>query len=249
MARRVGPVRPRIKDERRYFRALKLVVLDPLFQNMRTGLTKATGVAEILRSLEDKAWTPDYRGLPEQEVQLQMVRLAGYHRRRLIQTFRSALGVDIRLKLLDPPIRSFLRNKVSENVDLIKTIPPRSHASLKRLFVRELEIRPFDRNMISKLVGKEYKISGYNLRRITRDQTTKTIGGLTEIRNKQVGVVKYQWLTSEDERVRSTHERNNNRVFEWGSPPADTGHPGNDIQCRCTSRPIVEDSFFDGLTS
>ena len=85
----------------------------------------------------------------------------------------------------------------------------------------------------------KYNSSGYNLRRITRDQTQKLNANLNEQRQRQLGVTQYIWRTSEDERVRVTHSDNNGKTFDWASPPAVTGHPGFDVQCRCISEPII----------
>ena len=97
----------------------------------------------------------------------------------------------------------------------------------------------FDRQALSQVVSKNYGSAGYSLRRITRDQTQKLIAQLNQQRQADVGVTHYVWRTSEDERVRPSHRRNNGREFAGRSPPPATGHPGNDIQCRCTADPIL----------
>ena len=101
---------------------------------------------------------------------------------------------------------------------------------------------------MTKVIRQEFRSSGYNLRRIVRDQTNKTIGQLTQLRQQQVGIESYQWLTSQDERVRPTHIRNSGLVFDWGRPPPDTGHLGNDVMCRCTAIPVVTQAARARLT-
>ena len=166
-------------------------------------------------------------------------RMEGYHRKRIIQTFKAALGVDIRPFLTHPEIAAFMSRKVSENVDLIKTIAPRMHEGLKASLEKELAEAPFDQQRLTKLVRNEYKSSGYNLRRIVRDQNSKTIAGLTESRQGQLGISQYQWVSSQDERVRPSHVANSGLIFAWSDPPSGTGHPGNDVMCRCIATPIV----------
>lgn len=75
-------------------------------------------------------------------------------------------------------------------------------------------------------------------RLIARDQVSKATGELNKLRQREVGVSRYRW-TSGDERVRPDHEANSGKVFEWSSPPS-TGHPGEDVQCRCTAVAIVD---------
>lgn len=46
----------------------------------------------------------------------------------------------------------------------------------------------------------------------------------------------YIWRTSGDDKVRPSHAVNNGRIFSWDNPP-ETGHPGEDYNCRCTAEP------------
>lgn len=48
----------------------------------------------------------------------------------------------------------------------------------------------------------------------------------------------YIWRTRGDGKVRSTHAVNNGKIFSWDVPP-ETGHPGEDYNCRCTAEPYV----------
>ena len=87
-----------------------------------------------------------------------------------------------------------------------------------------------------------YKSSGFNLRRIVRDQNSKVISGLNQVRQQQLGITQYVWRSVQDERTRPTHAANDGRTFEWGSPPADTGHPGDDVMCRCLAEAVITPS-------
>ena len=48
----------------------------------------------------------------------------------------------------------------------------------------------------------------------------------------------YIWRTLGDNNVRASHAANNGKLFAWDSPP-DTGHPGEDYNCRCIAEPYV----------
>jgi SPP1 gp7 family putative phage head morphogenesis protein len=73
---------------------------------------------------------------------------------------------------------------------------------------------------------------------IGRDQTNKLNGRLFQQRFTRAGVQRYIWRTSLDERVREAHAANEGQEFRWTDPPP-TGHPGEDIQCRCTPEPVL----------
>lgn len=75
---------------------------------------------------------------------------------------------------------------------------------------------------------------------IARDQVSKLNSTINRIRQTELGIVQYKWSTSGDERVRPTHRENDGKVFDWNDPPAVTGHPGEDYQCRCVAIPIID---------
>lgn len=72
---------------------------------------------------------------------------------------------------------------------------------------------------------------------IGRDQTNKLNGRLMEADFEAAGQPAYIWRTSRDERVRPTHVALEGTIQSWASPPS-VGHPGQDIQCRCTPAPV-----------
>ena len=71
---------------------------------------------------------------------------------------------------------------VAENVRLIKTIPPRYHDALREALVRVQPDQPFNRQALRQVFSEGFKSAGYNLRRLTRDQTTKYVGQLNQFR-------------------------------------------------------------------
>lgn len=74
---------------------------------------------------------------------------------------------------------------------------------------------------------------------IARDQVGKLTGNLAMMNQQASGVDEYIWGTSLDDRVRPTHRTKEGKKFRWDTPPADTGHPGEDFQCRCVAKPIL----------
>lgn len=75
---------------------------------------------------------------------------------------------------------------------------------------------------------------------VARDSTYTLNGDLSRILYENAGVEQYQWITQLDERVRPTHASKHGRIFFWTEPPADTGHPGHDWNCRCIADPVVD---------
>ena len=132
-----------------------------------------------------------------------------------------------------------MAQRVVENIDLIKTVPRRFQEGMRQKVFEAFRDKPFDRQELTRLFSQEYKSSGYNLRRIVRTESAKFNGQLTELRQKQLGIEEYEWSTSADSRVRPTHRDKEGKIFQWADPPLDTGHPGNDVQCRCLALAVV----------
>ena len=238
----IEPIRPLRAHERRYEGGIRRIVLRPLMREIRSGLSTATAAAEAIERLDGVPMTTTRRnGLVSREVARQARRLNGYHRRKLIDTFRAALGVDIRPVLNDAQIRPLMDAWRQENIDLIRTVPERLRDDLRTGINKAFRDKPFDQQELAKVVREKGESAGYNLRRITRDQTNKAVGQLTQARHQQLGISEYEWLTAQDERVRETHAILDGTRQRWTHPP-DPGHPGESTQCRCVAIPVIPEA-------
>ena len=132
---------------------------------------------------------------------------------------------------------------MSENVELICTIPGRFRDDLKAKLEQELHEAPFDQEQLTKLFREEYGASGYNLRRIVRDQVGRTIGGLNELRQGQLGVEEFVWRDSSDERVRPECSDDDGNTYGWSEgSPQDGAKPGTRVLCRCYAEAVITPS-------
>ena len=199
-----------------YERELKRVVLRPLMRNLRSGLNTAVAAAEAIETIDGVPLTTARRErLLNSQVNAQAKKLTSYHRRKLIQTFRAALGVDIGPVLNDAQIKPLMDAWRQENIDLIRTVPERLRDDLRGGINQAFADKPFDQQELRRVVREKGESAGYNLRRITRDQTNKAVGQLTRARHEQLGIEEYEWQTAEDERVRDSHQVLNGTTQRW----------------------------------
>lgn len=174
------------------------------------------------------------------------------------KVMKSVVGVEFYQR--EPWLNDLLKSFSSENTSLIKSIPSQYLSELEGTLQRG--IKSGERSeTIAKEIRRKYEIrkteptkaakSGYrtvNLRArsklIARDQVSKLNGQLTKNRQEGLGIEKYTWRTSLDERVRKSHADREGEVYSWNNPP-DDGHPGEPIQCRCYSEPVFTEELLN----
>ena len=230
MARTLKPITPDKYDWREYNRTLHQVVLYPLIKELNKRIVRAErDYKSVQKAIKNIKTDPSMAGLTGAAAKTQAAKLLKQHNAEFERTMKEHLG--IRYRITDNyRVDQLMQKFIKDNVSLVKTIPPRLHAALERDIIKLQQKGPFDQKALSDTLSKNYNSAGYNLRRLTRDQTSKAVGNLNHIRQTDAGLTEYIWRTSGDERVRSSHRVLRGRRFKWSSPPPE-GHPGHPIQC------------------
>ena len=139
--------------------------------------------------------------------------------------------------------KEMLEKWISDNVDLIKTVPSDSLCKVKQLVYESFMGGKTNTDIIKEL-HRQYGMDKRHARLIARDQTGKLNAQITKHQQKDAGVNEYIWRTCQDERVRESHKELHGKMFSWDNPP-DVGrgrrcHPGEDYQCRCRAKPVFD---------
>lgn len=156
--------------------------------------------------------------------------------------------------LADKGTKKIITKSIGENVKLIQSVPEQYFQRISKAVYDGLD----KGRHISAIAEDLVDIGGMSERKaqfIARDQLGKTYGDLTKKRQENLGIRRFKWLTSHDERVRETHDALDGHIYDW-----DTGAigpevaseveglvPGEDYNCRCTSSMVMEDleALFD----
>ena len=131
------------------------------------------------------------------------------------------------------------------NLSLIKTLDANAVDRLREV-LGQAEIEAWRVEQLRTALTEELEITKRHAEFIARDQVLKLNGQLTQLRQTSNGIDRYEWSTSNDERVRPDHADLDGTVQLWLVPPITnekTGarnHPGQDYQCRCQAIPILE---------
>lgn len=164
---------------------------------------------------------------------------AKWHLDKFTASIRQATRYDVQPLLHLSETNEILKAATRRNVALIKGL----NSDMERRVTTAVIDSFNERRPISKLRAKLVKDLGFAPGRasiIAQDQIGKYTKELDQFRMEQIGVTKYVWVTVGDDRVRPTHVANEGKTFSWDKPSPVTGHPGDDINCRCRAQAFIE---------
>lgn len=152
-------------------------------------------------------------------------------------------------------LQEHLKNFRNRNVQLIQKLTDDTRNEIEALvrdgFARGDRIETIRQKILgSKLEKGVFKKVETRAQLIARDQTNKLNGQISKLRQNEIGIDTYYWRTSQDERVRPTHNKMEGKLCKWSDPTVysdDYGktwkkrssigavelHPGEDYNCRC----------------
>jgi SPP1 gp7 family putative phage head morphogenesis protein len=192
---------------------------------------------------------------PEEQIRFlasdQANKLSNFNRNQLTRIISNSLGVDVFYS--EPWLVTEAQGFVNQNVALINSVRDDHLKDLEVLVNNNIQSgQTID--TITKEIKTKYRDDLENKPKnraelIARDQTGKFYGNLNQLRQRELGIDEYIWRTARDERVRPSHREKEGKTFKWSEPPADTGHPGQDFQCRCTAEPKLDSILPEGVLS
>lgn len=154
---------------------------------------------------------------------------------------KNQTGIDLSAYLRNSPnIVERVNELTVSNIQLIKSIRTQYLDKVQNAVMQAMVQGSLNKDLAEQLkkLGKDAESRAML---IARDQSSKLNAALTRARHEEAGIKKYMWSTSGDERVRASHAEKDGQIFEYANPPADTGHPGHDVNCRCVQIPVLDD--------
>ena len=137
-----------------------------------------------------------------------------------------------------PEVQAALERFRVENLRLITTVADRLSDDIAAT-ITEAASSGMRVETLRRRIQERFSVSEGRAGVIARDQVLSLNGELTRARHLEAGITRYVWITSQDERVRDSHRVLHGQEFSWDNPPS-VGHPGQDIQCRCIARPVLD---------
>lgn len=158
--------------------------------------------------------------------------------------FRQALldsGFAVQFKLT-PAMRDALNASINANVALIKSIPVKYFEQIQGSVMRAYSIGA-DLQQLTKDIKALYPVTANRAVFIARDQSNKANAVVNRTRQLELGIIEATWMHSHaGQTPRPSHVTANGKKFKVADGMYLDGkwvQPGEEPNCRCTSRAIL----------
>ena len=145
---------------------------------------------------------------------------------------------------LTGPVGAMYYSLISQNSKLIRTLPEAVAEQVTAYIAKEQQ----KSRRASEIAGEITRLFPEKTK--ARAELSKASTALTQARSELLGLRWYVWRTSEDQRVRDSHELMEGVIIAWSNPPSPEAlnqersygqyHAGNTFNCRCYPEPLVE---------
>lgn len=161
----------------------------------------------------------------------------------------NAIGVDVENIIKSENLTEFIELQTIQNAELIKSVPQQSIEDIRRIVLNGLS-QGLRAEEIQKQISGNNSSSVFNkmnnrIATIARTETAKINSQITNKRLENLGIKKAIWDATGDSRTRECHLARDGKEYNiaeglYSSCDGKTIQPGQEINCRCVARPIVE---------
>ena len=186
-------------------------------------------------------------------VTLKASQIGDWNEKEFKRSIKTVVGVDPISK--NQGYQTLIQSWAKENATLITSIQSNLLDDVAGVTQRGMSAGKSIKTVTEEIKSR-YGVTKSRARTIARTEVGKLNGNLTKVRNQELGIKTYTWATSNDgERVRPSHRALNGMLCKWDDDSVYSddngkswkrrngkmfrGKPGDDINCRCTSRSNV----------
>jgi SPP1 gp7 family putative phage head morphogenesis protein len=146
---------------------------------------------------------------------------------------------------MTPAMKDIFEATVQQNVALIKSIPQQYLTQVEGMVMRSVQS---GRNLkqLTDDLQKRLHVTRDRAELIARDQNNKATSAFTRARQQELGVKRAVWVHSHaGKEPRPTHVHMDGKTYDvtkgmWDPHEQEYIWPGQLINCRCFSRPVIE---------
>lgn len=250
---------PKRRIERSYSRALKGIT-----KQMTTAIGESDDPHRIVRILKQISNQKQYKEYCESLAMKMVTNVfndSGKSWRQAAKNSSQSRDVykAIMEELKNPKIRLAVIEQITNNAKLISSLPS-DIADFCTTFIQEQSLSGRRSSDIAKdLISLIPDKSQARVEMIARTETSKASTALVMARSESLDINWYIWRTSQDARVRKSHDHMEDVLINWKNPPNPEKlfpdpkghnkaygnyHAGNTFNCRCYPEPVVDIDFI-----
>jgi uncharacterized protein with gpF-like domain len=159
-----------------------------------------------------------------------------------LATILHDIGISVNFKMT-APMRTSYAAVINENVGLIRTIAQQHLGHVQTLVMQSVQ-NGRDLGTLAQLIEHRYGLTKKRAALIARDQNNKATSTLNRTRQREIGVTHAIWKHSHaGKEPRASHLNADGKRYEIAKGLFLDGkftQTGEEINCRCTSQPIVK---------
>ena len=155
------------------------------------------------------------------------------------ENLKRQTGIDLREYLNNnAKVAERVEELTTANIQLIKSIHSQYLDKVQTAVTQGLIKGQMTKGLAAE-IRKIGDVTENRAKLIARDQSSKLNAALTRARHEELGITKYKWSTSQDERVRDSHAELDGKIFSYDDPPSE-GNPGDAVNCRCVAIAVID---------
>lgn len=155
-------------------------------------------------------------------------------------------GMSIKF-VITPAMRDIMDATVQQSVALIKSIPRQYLSQVEQIVMRGVQVGR-DVHTVSRELQRQLGVTKRRAGLIARDQNNKATASLTRARQLEIGLDEAIWIhsgggkTQRPTHVKAGRQQTRYNIATGWYDPAEKKYiqPGELINCRCVSRPVVK---------
>lgn len=162
---------------------------------------------------------------------------AEWNRKQWTKQLKPYVGVDL-YPPGDPLVKQTVESWSNENLSRIKSLGSQQIEALNETMMAATRAGTNMRDIRKELQRTNATFTKWRAELLARDQMGKLNGSLTRTRSTAAGISKYIWRGILDQRERASHAALEGKSRSWNEGGIT---PGEEILCRCTSEPELDD--------
>lgn len=204
---------------------------------------------EINAAIEAIKQRFDFVGIATQIASNMVNRINIQNGKKTQRSINNAVGVDVENIISSENLTEFIELQTINNAELIKSVPQNAIEDIRRIvlngFSQGLRHEEITKQISGTSVNSTFNKINNRIKTIARTEVAKVNSQITNKRLLNLGITRAVWDATNDSRTRECHRVRDGKEYNikeglYSSCDGKTIQPGEEINCRCVARPIVE---------